>query len=278
MRYNTWWISSRYTGSREAAILRYAGAQEKKVIRMAKTTDQRLAKASQWMRVGMMTATLARPALDQFWRTRQAKQAEEKHPSTVNLLARVEEQLPLTQQQLEKLAKTLSDRVVELSGQAQKTAGKVRDTVNPRAWWITGISLGFVAAGATAFVVTRRRMRKSINQPEDLVAIPNVATNGHHAPSNRLRQAMTRITQRGAPGATAETAPGMRPAAAAIAENDAVGAARTEVASAANFVGNIHSLIYHPADSDHLPAEEHRVYFNTEAEARAAGYRPASGE
>ncbi|HEX8034205.1 MAG TPA: hypothetical protein VF510_10175, partial [Ktedonobacterales bacterium] len=41
----------------------------------------------------------------------------------------------------------------------------------------------------------------------------------------------------------------------------------------APFIGDIHTMIYHDADDDNLPAEENRIYFMSEEEARAAGYR-----
>lgn len=41
------------------------------------------------------------------------------------------------------------------------------------------------------------------------------------------------------------------------------------------FIGNRSTRVYHDGDDGHLPAEEHRVYFETEEEAEALGYRPA---
>jgi len=46
-----------------------------------------------------------------------------------------------------------------------------------------------------------------------------------------------------------------------------------EVADNPAFIGNIHTLIYHPADSDTLPAEENQIFFASEEQAIAAGYR-----
>jgi len=41
-------------------------------------------------------------------------------------------------------------------------------------------------------------------------------------------------------------------------------------------IGNKTSHVYHlPGDKGTLPAEKNRVYFRTEKDARAAGYRPA---
>lgn len=43
-----------------------------------------------------------------------------------------------------------------------------------------------------------------------------------------------------------------------------------------NFVGNKHTRIFHAATSANLPVEENRVYFETEEEALAAGFRPSA--
>lgn len=41
-------------------------------------------------------------------------------------------------------------------------------------------------------------------------------------------------------------------------------------------IGNKRTHVYHlPGETGSLPAEKNRVYFMTEAQARAAGYRPA---
>jgi molybdopterin synthase catalytic subunit len=44
------------------------------------------------------------------------------------------------------------------------------------------------------------------------------------------------------------------------------------------YVGNTKTRIVHRADSDHLPAEDHRVYFASAAEARDAAFEPAQNE
>lgn len=44
------------------------------------------------------------------------------------------------------------------------------------------------------------------------------------------------------------------------------------------YIGNTRTRLFHRADSDHLPAEKHRVSFASEAEARAAAFAPAQNE
>jgi methylphosphotriester-DNA--protein-cysteine methyltransferase len=45
-----------------------------------------------------------------------------------------------------------------------------------------------------------------------------------------------------------------------------------------NFIGNKKTRVFHAADAGNLPGEDNRVYFETEEEAVAAGFRPAERE
>ena len=54
------------------------------------------------------------------------------------------------------------------------------------------------------------------------------------------------------------------------AATDGVGVVDADLAP---FIGNIRTMIYHEADAPNLPAEDNRVYFVSEDEAHAAGYR-----
>jgi hypothetical protein len=51
-----------------------------------------------------------------------------------------------------------------------------------------------------------------------------------------------------------------------------------DVAANPAFIGNIHTMIYHPADADSLPAIENQIFFATEEQAIAAGYRRTKRE
>lgn len=246
---------------------------------MATQTAKRITQAGQWLRAGVMSAAVIKPVVDQMMTKRtNAKVAAKAAAQVPDLRARLEEQLPLTQQQIEKLAKSISDRMADISDQAQFAAKRVirrADNVDGRIWWAAGITLGFAAAGVTAFVVTRRRMA-TLTQAEDLVALPQPTANGHVSPTDRLRSAVSRITQR--PTTPPDTAATPKTAATAVAENDRLIGLGTALADEAQFVGNIKTLIFHPKDSEHLPSEENRIYFRDEKEAEEAGYRAASGE
>jgi hypothetical protein len=56
------------------------------------------------------------------------------------------------------------------------------------------------------------------------------------------------------------------------------GAADLANMAGAAFIGNIYTMVYLPADADDLPAEESRVYFDSEEQAHDAGYRRARDE
>jgi hypothetical protein len=45
-----------------------------------------------------------------------------------------------------------------------------------------------------------------------------------------------------------------------------------------NFIGNKKTRVFHAASAGNLPGEENRVYFESEEEAVAAGFRPAERE
>jgi hypothetical protein len=164
---------------------------------------------------------------------------------------------------IDAVVKALSARVNDLSGQVQgltsRLAVRRSEAAARRAWWIAGISVGFVSAGAAAFLIARRRQH--LRAEQDLVALPTPpAANGHHSPAEQVRNTLSRLTRRA--GSQTGTEPAMQ-------------ATATTATAKAAFVGNVHTMVYHPSDSEHLPAEENRIYFASEDEAIEAGYRPA---
>lgn len=239
---------------------------------MSKKTQERSFRVAPLLGAGVLSASLLKSSFD---RVTQARDSVVKNAKNA-----MPDQLPatmLSQLQLDHLAQAIADRAADFSGQMQGVAGrftgKSKPQPNYRAWWIAGIGLGFAAAGATAYVITRRRMHQQAAQ--ELVALPTPMTNnGHHSPQQRLRGVVSNIMRRDA---------GDQPATSA-----AVGTANTatmtttefEVAdpSQAQFIGNIRTMIYHPSDSDHLPSEDNRIYFRSEDDAQAAGYHKAENE
>lgn len=131
-------------------------------------------------------------------------------------------------------------------------------------FWLAGVAIGLVAAGATAFVIARRRMALPIEDEEPMVELPverNLAeaTVGQStATRNSHASPATAATERAEISIPVET----------MVSPDTVGQA--------GYIGNIRTMIFHDADDvSHLPAEENRIYFLSEAEARRAGYRLA---
>jgi hypothetical protein len=208
-----------------------------------------------------MAVAMLKPVVDQVLQARSrntpAPQPEASNPWT-DLRARIEDQITDTQSQIEKLAKNVTEGAQTLTNQAQSAAVQTLKKTNKRVWLFGGIAVGFGVAGLITFLVTRRRMQAQMDD-DTLIPLPDVNSNGHYAPEDQLKNAVAQVKQRQQNfGGTSST--------------------NTTTQTAAPFVGNAHTLVYHPADSDHLPAEENRIYFQSEQEAKDAGYRAAEGE
>jgi hypothetical protein len=206
-------------------------------------------------------ATLLNPVVGRFSQSRKTKKA----------VAKFAAQMPLTEDQLEQIdrvARMLSARVVEMTEQAQKTIRKA----DKRVWWAGGIALGFVTAGAITFSLMRRRMAQveEVEEAELIILPDTTANNGYRSPIDQLKNAVSRMGQR-QPQENTQTQP-------STANSVAGTALRDDPSKESQFIGNAHTRVYHPADSVHLPAEENRIYFRSQTEAENAGFHPAVGE
>lgn len=147
-------------------------------------------------------------------------------------------------------------RALELARQRQR---RRRQTT---ILWLTGVAVGLVAAGATAYIVARRRMSAAIEEEEPMVELPaerNLAE-ATVGKGSAMRNSYTSTAERAEVSVPVQT----------FATSGA------QSGDEARYVGNIHTMIFHDADdAEHLPAEENRIYFSTETEARQAGYRHA---
>ncbi|HKD75809.1 MAG TPA: hypothetical protein VKB76_09950, partial [Ktedonobacterales bacterium] len=192
------------------------------------------------------------------------------------MIARIEEYLPLSQGQIDRLAHAISERVADVTEQMQGVAGRFtgrapKKQANYRAWWIAGIGLGFITAGAAAYFFTRRRMSQQTAQ--ELVALPASGNNGQGASQHRLRAVVSNIMHR-------------ESSRVRVAGEEVTGASRTATLTSheigditqAQFVGNVRTMVYHPLESEHLPSEENRIYFRSEEDAEMSGYHKAEGE
>lgn len=233
--------------------------------------QERRDQVGQWVRTGLVSVTIAKPIVDlvrSAWAKRFMKEPPKPTPRNAveAVRAKIEEQIPLTQAQFEALTKAVSDRLNDVSHQARDLATKVARVparLDKRVWWATGLTVGFVAASTAAFVITRRRLHAPA--ADELVEIATGANgSAPSAAGDRLRGIVNRITRRNATQSASATA--------AVLETDPA------VIAQALFIGNVHTMIYHPKTSDRLPSDANRIYFRTKDEAEAAGYRPANGE
>lgn len=128
--------------------------------------------------------------------------------------------------------------------------------------WMAGVGVGLVAAGVTAYVLARRRMATAvIEEEEPMVELPPernlaAATAGKGAAARNSYATSADQAETSVPVQTFAAASG------------------AATAGQARYIGNIHTMVFHDADDTaHLPAEENRIYFVSEDEARQAGYR-----
>ena len=129
--------------------------------------------------------------------------------------------------------------------------------------WMAGVGVGLIAAGVTAYVVARRRMTTAIEDEEPMVELPTERNLAEAivGSSAAMRNSYAMPTERAEMSVPVQTF---------------TTTGTTSEASHAPYVGNIHTMIFHDAnDVAHLPAEENRIYFSSESEARKAGYRLA---
>ena len=118
--------------------------------------------------------------------------------------------------------------------------------------WLAGVGVGVVAAGAIAYIILRNRMGAATDD-DALVEIPlTVVTTPADFASTAASAATASAVAAEGPAIVQEP-PEEEPGIAEptdFSDADAEGAA---------FVGNIHSRVYHAANSSHLPAPQHRI-------------------
>jgi hypothetical protein len=225
----------------------------------------RIGAGGQWLRLGLASATIMAPLLSRWSDLRAAERARV-------LADEAEARLHDMRSHLNLASLGAKRDPLELVREARAQLGAERGKANTRLW-LVGVGVGLVAASAGAYVLVRRRMAQALEEP--LVELPTVSVNGNRT----YAQARPPATAADNPptAATATPAPSMETAqangAAAPTEQDQSSPASAEEAIAAPFIGNIRTMVYHEADDDDLPAEENRIYFVSEDEAREAGYR-----
>lgn len=250
---------------------------------------------NRWFQLGLVSAGAAAPLIARWRSLRAAEQAdalrEQASARWSDAMERVVSSLPQQEAIQETLRQALPQAQESLRqvGSAARTALQRLPAVNSLArepvvvpaprptrrvnttLWLVGVGVGVVAAGAVAYVVLRNRM-SAASDDDTLVEIPLTAVTANDALAATQAGVASGANGAGEGPAIVEEPPDEEPGIAEplhFSEDDAEGAA---------FVGNILSRVYHPADSNRLPAPEHRIYFASEEEATDAGYRPDGAE
>ncbi len=259
---------------------------------------KRLNPGNEWVRIGIASATIMAPLLKRWTDLRDAD-------STRALREEAEVRWNGARSRFA-LNNRLQARRQPLAVVTTATKNVRQRNNNAARIWLIGVGVGLVAAGAGAYFLVQRRMNQSLDEP--LVDLPVASSNGHGANAGTARAASPSLaaasaTQTEAPAATgvngmsasaltptpsaertggAQSAPQTaRPAAGEPGELSNGAGTVTESgapagvvdASAAPFIGNIRTMVYHERDDENLPAEENRIYFASEDEAHEAGYR-----
>lgn len=252
---------------------------------MQQLTDlrRRWGDREQWVRLGVLSASVVAPLLSRWNELRAAERTRDLRVQAEARVRDLRENLPrgrrAEQRQIEEIVRQVTDDTA-----TQKANSKL---------WLVGVAVGVAVAGGAAYLIVRRQL--SLRADEPLVELQVASSNGHRAagrqnglngrdggtatpaeaPAQRTAPVSAdgtvsaMVDQAAAPEAAApEAIPGPGPA-PALEEYG------VQDAAPARFIGNIHTMVYHAADADpdELPGEENRIYFLTEDDARAAGYR-----
>lgn len=223
----------------------------------------------QWVQLGVFSASVLTPLLSRWNELRSAERARALREQAEERLKGARGLLPWSRHEAQQQIEEIVRQVTEQVGDRQRSR-------RVSTLWLVGAGVGLVAAGVTTYVLVRRQLDWEANGP--LVVLPVPSSNGHG------RTSLADIIEgarrpRGAQPTTA--APAADTAVAALAAQAAGGVADAadavpvgmDEAAEAKFIGNIRTMVFHEADAENLPAEENRVYFANEEEARAAGYR-----
>lgn len=239
------------------------------------TLRKRVNPGNEWFRIGLASATVVAPLVKRWSDLRDADSSrmlrEEAEARWKAARSRLAVPKPLN-------AKRKS---LDVAADVAESAG--RRSTNAARIWLIGVGVGLVVAGAGAYFLVQRRMRRSLEEP--LVDLPLASSNGHTAYTGAPQTVPSAPGGRStasAPAATPEQPaqtrepgaeePGEMPGGATTVTETGAPAGVAD-ADAAPFVGNIHTMVYHDRDDENLPAEENRIYFASEDEAREQGYR-----
>jgi hypothetical protein len=226
--------------------------------RMAQQKEGRTTNIAPWIGAGVLSASLLKSITDRVTEMRATKPKINIPEQAQAWRTRIEGQIPVAQQQIGHLSQTVGERLSEIPVRVQRVAPT---RWSRRAWWGAGIGFGFAIVGTLTFILVRHRMQRESEQ--ELVQLP-ATSNGHRPTKGNLRSVVNNLIRREQPIATE-----------GASANQLSGQAVATAVEQASYVGNVRTMVYHPADSDHLPAEENRIYFRSVEEAEEAGYHRA---
>lgn len=251
----------------------------------------------QWLQLGMLSASVVAPLIARWNELRGAERASE-------LLGEVETRLKTVGALAPDAYRDLRQQLTEVARQTRQTGGRIMSAggrgaaapsggrLSRSSWlWLAGAGLGLAAAGAGTYLLVRRRLSAAAEEP--LLDLPRLSTNGASATSANGSASSATLTrplseQPGAdllqdelPQHEEAQQEADEPVIVAPTPWDGGGATLTPTGAPAGvvdpdeapFIGDIKTMIYHESNAENLPAEQNRVYFASEEEAREAGYQ-----
>lgn len=241
----------------------------------------------QWLQLGMLSASVVAPLIARWNELRGAERASE-------LLGEIEARLKTVgtlapdayrdlRQQLAEVARETGGRFMRAD--SRNASAPISGRLSRGSWlWLAGAGLGLAAAGAGTYLLVRRRLSAAAEEP--LLDLPGPSTNGASAYGSTSAAVPTRpLSERPAADLlqdeTSQQAEAGKPVIVPPTPWDDGGATVTPtgapagvvVPNEAPFIGDIKTMIYHESNAENLPAEQNRVYFASEEDAREAGYQ-----